>query len=211
MNNKIFLRRKVAHEAAVLLYTSQEKEYKQAKNKAAQNLGIRVLPTNREVAKEIDLIAEESEGLKRKKRLIKLRGEALEIMETLKIFFPKIVGSVWRGTAHKNSDIDIAAYSQDPYQVISKLKQKGFIIEKIERKKITNKGEKKFSLHITTVFPTGDEAEIVVRNPEEITQKEKCEIYGDLMEGLKIGQLKKVLKENPLQKFLPKKIHSLRY
>ncbi|HDD70052.1 MAG TPA: tRNA adenylyltransferase, partial [Candidatus Bathyarchaeota archaeon] len=44
------IRKKVAREAAALLYFKLEKEYKQAKIKAAETLGVNFLPTNREIA-----------------------------------------------------------------------------------------------------------------------------------------------------------------
>ncbi|HYA78053.1 MAG TPA: tRNA adenylyltransferase, partial [Verrucomicrobiae bacterium] len=71
------LKCRVAREAATLLYFGAEKEYKQAKEKAAKNLCIHFLPTNLEVALELDKMAEENEGAKRKERLIQMRHEAL--------------------------------------------------------------------------------------------------------------------------------------
>ena len=56
------LKRKVAREAATLLYFGAEKEYKQAKTRAAQTLGTNFLPSNLEVALELDKMAEENEG-----------------------------------------------------------------------------------------------------------------------------------------------------
>ncbi len=46
-------------------------------------------------------------------------------------------------------------------------------------------------------------AEIVVRNPEEIMQKVRCEIYRDIVRGLDINYLRKVIRENLVQKFMP--------
>ena len=63
------LKCRVAREAATLLYFGAEKEYKQAKEKAAKTLGTHFLPSNLEVALELDKIAEENEGAKRKERL----------------------------------------------------------------------------------------------------------------------------------------------
>ncbi|HDM44938.1 MAG TPA: tRNA adenylyltransferase, partial [Candidatus Bathyarchaeota archaeon] len=91
-------RLKVAREAALLLYTSQEKEYKQAKTKAARTLRLKVYPSNREVAEELDRLAEEMEGKARADRLTKMRKEALRVMEALREFNPILIGSVWRGT-----------------------------------------------------------------------------------------------------------------
>ncbi|MBS7614703.1 nucleotidyltransferase domain-containing protein [Candidatus Bathyarchaeota archaeon] len=198
------LRKKVAREAAVLLYSSQEKEYKQAKEKAALNLGIRILPTNLEVARELDIIAEENEGQLRKDRLLRMRKEAFEIMSTLKSFNPKLVGSVWRGTANINSDIDITVYSFDRNLILEKVEEKGFNIIKTEVISGPNQKGAKESFHITVLLSSEDKAEIVVRDPDEKNQKNRCEIYGDMIEGLDIDHLSKILKEDPLKRFIPK-------
>ena len=198
------LRRKVAREAALLLYTLQEKEFKQAKERAARNLGLRILPTNLEVAEELDLIADEYEGESRWKRLIRMRKEALEIMETLKDFHPRLIGSVWRGTANKNSDIDIVVFSQNGRSVVRALSTKGFKIANIEKISVIKDGTSNQVLHIFLNLPSGDKVEIAVRSEEDLTKEEQCEIYGDLKKGLNIVQLKNVLKKNPLQRFIPK-------
>ena len=112
-NGLKILRKRVAREAALLLYTSQEKEYKQAKQRAAEILGARVLPSNFEVAEELDKIAQDREGSERKEQLLRMRKEAKQIMEVLAEFCPRLVGSVWRGTARKNSDIDIHTFSEE--------------------------------------------------------------------------------------------------
>src|SRR5208283_2246218 len=108
------LKCRVAREAATLLYFGAEKEYKQAKEKAAKTLGAHFLPSNLEVALELDKIAEENEGAKRKERLIQMRNEALKIMKLLDAYCPVLIGSVWRGTIRQESDIDIAVYTDEP-------------------------------------------------------------------------------------------------
>jgi len=197
------LRKRVAREAAILLYTSQEKEYKQAKKRAAKTLGVRVLPSNPEVAEELDKIAEEKEGSSRTERLFQMRKEALQIMESLKDFNPKLVGSVWRGTAHQNSDIDILTFSQDPKYVLSQLQKNQYRIMSSEWRSVTKRGKKESSFHIHVVLPSGNEAEVLVRDPEKMGRTERCEIYGDAVTGLSHPQLLKVLREKPLQKFVP--------
>jgi len=197
------LRRRVAREAAVLLYTSQEKEFKQAKKQATETLGIRVLPSNSEVAEELDKIAEEKEGPPRKELLFQMRKEALQIMETLKDFSPKLVGSVWRGTAHQNSDIDILTFSEDPKAVLNQLQKNKYTIGSSEWRSVTKRGKKVSSFHIHFILPSGHEAEVVVRSPEKMGVLERCEIYGDVVTGLSHSQLLRVLKEKPLQKFVP--------
>jgi predicted nucleotidyltransferase len=202
-NRTKLLRSRVAQEAALLLYTSQEKEYKQAKKKAAETLGVRIFPSNREIAEELDQIAEDREGTQRRERLLRMRKEAKEIMESLKDFSPRLVGSVWRGTARQGSDIDIITFSQDHLQVLRQLQKHHFKVSRSERLSVTKEGEKESSFHIHIIFRSGDEAEVVVRSLISLEKQEKCETYGDVKTGLSLNQLAKVLKENPLQKFLP--------
>lgn len=202
-NHRTNQRKRVAQEAAGMLYTGQEKEYKQAKLRAAKILGVHVLPNNAEVAIELDRIAEEREGKTRQERLVQMRREALRIMRVLKNFGPILVGSVWRGTAHRNSDIDIATYAKNPQEIVSTLQKNNYPIKRTETQTVTKKGKKRQSFHIYVDFLSNNNAEIVVRSPEDICCQVRCEIYGDIVTGLTIKQLQMVLEENPKQKFLP--------
>jgi len=197
------LRNRVAQEAALLLYTSQEKEYKQAKQRSSATLGVRVLPSNLEIAEELDIIAQEREGPQRKEQLLRMRNEAKQIMETLREYSPLLVGSVWRGTDRKNSDIDVHLFAQDHKQVLQQLQKQGCNITRIERRSVTKKGTKTSSVHIQVVVDSGDIVEIVVRSPEQLGKTQRCETYGDFKTGLNLKQLTKVLENNPLQKFVP--------
>jgi len=199
------LRKKVALEAASLLYMSQEKEYKQAKLKAAETLGARILPSNLEIADALDKIAEEKEGSSRQELLTQMRKEALQVMQTLKDFHPRLIGSVWRGTAHKNSDIDIVTFAQDHKAVHIKIKESNLKITKTEWLSVTKKGKKEASFHIYIVLPSNNEAEIIIKSLEKKYFHEKCEIYGDEMTGLDHLQLQRLLREKPTQKFVPTK------
>jgi len=202
--SSVSLKQRVAREAAVLLYTSQEKEYKQAKLRAAQTLGTRVLPSNIQVAKELDTVAEEMEGSTRREKLAQMRREALQIMKALEDFHPRLIGSVWRGTARKDSDIDIVTFSSDAPTVLAQLQQRGFKVAKTEWQSAPKLDRQEKSFHIYLALPSsGDEAEIVVRSLERLNQKVKCEIYGDTVTGLNSLQLEKVLAEDPFQKFVP--------
>ncbi|MEM3458298.1 MAG: nucleotidyltransferase domain-containing protein [Candidatus Bathyarchaeia archaeon] len=199
----LHLRKKVAREAATLLYSGIEKEYKQAKLKAAKTFGVQFVPTNLEVALELDKIAEEKEGLARQERLIRMRTEALKLMRILERYSPKLVGSVWRGTIHHESDIDVTVYHSEPNDIVEILKRNGFHILQIEWVAVTKKGQKKTSFHVHLESPAKEKIEIIVRSPEEAQLKERCEIYGDEIAGLRVRELEKLLKENPLQRFVP--------
>ncbi len=162
-----------------------------------------MLPSNLEVARELDAIAEEREGASRQERLIQMRKEALKIMQILEDFNPRLIGSVWRGAINKNSDIDIAAFASTPNSVLTRLQKSSFSIVKTEWLSVTKEGRKETSFHIYLALPSGNEAEVVVRSAEKMNRYEKCEIYGDMVTGLNGPQLAKILKEDPLARFVP--------
>jgi len=196
-------RKKVTREAATLLYQGVEKEYKQAKVKAAKTFGLHYMPTNLEVALEIDRIAEENEGPTREERLVRMRKEALRIMQVVREYDPILVGSVWRGTIHHDSDMDIIVHHEEPEEVLKTLGRTNFKIQQTEWVRITKQGKKKASFHIHAESPIKEKVEIIVHSPEEACLKQKCEIYGDEITGLRLEELEKVLKENPNKRFLP--------
>jgi predicted nucleotidyltransferase len=197
------LKQRVAKEAATLLYFGAQKEYKQAKDKATQTFGVHFLPSNLEVALELNKIAEENEGPKRKERLIQMRKEALTVMQLLGGFYPVLIGSVWRGTITQGSDIDIAVYADDPEEIVAVLRAKGVKISKTCWTTVNKQGITWESFHIYAETTAKHAFEIVVRSPEEARKKRKCETFGDELKGLNIKELKKILVTNPTQQFIP--------
>jgi predicted nucleotidyltransferase len=197
------LKNKVAREAAVLLYFGSEKEYKQAKLKAAETLGAHFLPSNREVALELDRIADENEGTARKQRLVQMRQEAHTIMTAIKAYNPILIGSVWRGTIRRGSDIDIALCHDQPEEAVNLLAKSNVRIVKTERTRVTKHGKTEISFHIFGETATKNKVEAVVRSQEEAGRKRKCEIFGDEITGLSLKELEKLLAENPTMQFLP--------
>jgi predicted nucleotidyltransferase len=161
------------------------------------------LPSNLEVAIELDKIAEENEGAKRKERLIQMRNEALKIMKLLDAYCPVLIGSVWRGTIRQGSDIDIAVYTDEPEEIMKILKAEGIKTSKTAWTTVNKLGVTLASFHIYAESSTKVGIEIVARSSEEAGKKRKCEVFGDEMRGLKVQELEKVLKTNPTQRFLP--------
>jgi len=202
-DSSLSIREKTAKEAAILLYTSQEQEYRQAKLRAAKALGTRALPSNREVAEELDRLADEMEGLARKERLVQMRKDALSLMVLLGDLHPRLVGSVWRGTAHRNSDIDVEVFNHEPEAVLLRLRQSGMDVSRAQWQSVTKERHVEIAFHINLALVSGNEAEVIVRDPEKMNEAEKCEIYGDPIKGLNMHQLRRVMARNPLQKFVP--------
>jgi predicted nucleotidyltransferase len=195
------LKQKVAVEAATLLYFGAEKEYKQAKDKAAETYGSHFLPSNRQIALELDRIAAETEGSSRETRLVEMRREALRVMKLLGMFCPLLIGSVWRGNIRRGSDIDIAVYTDNPEEVVGILKEAKVKVARTQWERVNKQGETLASLHIYAETTFG--IEIVARAASESAQKRKCEIFGDTIKGLKLNELGRLLESNPTQRFLP--------
>jgi predicted nucleotidyltransferase len=196
-------RDKVAREAAKLLYFGLEKEYKQAKLKAAENLGLKILPSNTEIAIALDKVAQETEGSKRIERLVQMRKQALNILIALSVFCPILIGSVWRGTIRKGSDIDIEAYHETPQEVVEVIKSKSFRILKTEQSNTTEHGIAQTSFHIYVESESKYLVEIVVRPIERAGKKRICDTFGDEIKGLTAKKLEKLLSDNPSKQFIP--------
>jgi len=198
------IRGRVAREAAMLLYRGAASEFKQAKQQAASLLRTKVQPSNFEVALELDKIADELEGVSKREALARMRREALHIMRILEPFNPLLTGSVWRGTAHRGSDIDIIVHSSEPDQVVDVLKSSNLNIleRRVETANFLNQ-IKKF-LHVKMRLDSGTEVEVVVRDLDDLGKTEKCDIYGDLMVGLRSEDLELLLRHDPFKRFLPK-------
>jgi predicted nucleotidyltransferase len=195
-------RLEVAKEAARLLYYGLATEYIFAKKRAARSLRIRSLPSNKEVALELNYLADSLEGEEeRKKRLEELRKEAQSYMRLLEQFCPILKGSVWRGTITKRSDIDIVIYSSDFSQPLKVLNEQQ-IHPKVQYNTRQNGSISKTYVHLTFLSPSGINVEIVIRTPEEQGMREKCEIFGDIVKGFTLSELESVLKEDPTMKIL---------
>ena len=194
-------RKQVAKEAARLMYTRLYKEYKDAKETAAESLGLQVMPSNFEVAEELDLLAGEMEP-DRQEKLLEMRYIAIEVMKLLKKFEPKLIGSVWRGTIRKGSDIDIILFSSKKLEISQILHEK-FNVKSIDDTNYIVDGTPKSSTHIK-IFQKRYEVEVVVRPPEDEAE-ERCEVYGDVKRGISLSQLEKLMRSDPLRRFIPKR------
>ena len=198
------LRRRVAREAAWLLYHGLCEDYKTAKEKAARTLGVKFLPSNLEVALELDRLADEVEGPERRERLVGMRREALRIMELLRDLHPRLIGSVWRGTARRDSDIDIAVYSDNPEEVRLRLEEAGYRVSDYRLVRADKGGRVVETHHIYLETEIGNVAEVVVRPLSELGREpERCEVYGDPMTGLGVEELRHLLETDPYRKFIP--------
>lgn len=107
-----------------------------------------------------------------------MRKEALEFMKLLRTCHPLLIGSVWRGTIRRGSDIDIAIYDDNSEQVINILKENGSKITAMEWTDVTKHGKARSSFHIHLETPNKQQIEIVVRSTEEEGERENAKFSG---------------------------------
>jgi predicted nucleotidyltransferase len=197
-------REDVARLAARIMYDRKVKEYKDAKEMAAASLGSKALPSNYEVAVELDALTDRLEGDARQNRLMEMREAALQVMKTLTRYKPRLMGSVWRGTARLGSDIDVIVYG-DQDAVEHDLSQ-SYTVTGRETQRFTLEGLPRSTTHIRLTV-MGYEAEVVVRSPRDIEAygDDRCEIYGDARRGLGVDDLEKLMRVDPLRRFVPKR------
>ncbi len=198
-------RREVAREAARLLYTGASEEYIHAKERAARSLGVETMPSNHEVAIELDILADEIEGKTRAELIIKMRDLALGLMRVLSDVRPVLRGSVWRGTARKGSDIDIDVYSNDPVEVKRLLEDSGYSVTGFKEKVAMSGRVMSRSIHIQVRLEDDIEGEVVVRPVGEHGLEVRCEVYGDVKKGLRLPELEKLMNTDSLRKFVPRR------
>ena len=146
------LRRRVAWEAARLMYARDECEYFRAKMKAARRIFSgdpkpSDLPSNREIRDQIQALARLHEGERRSENLREMRVEALRMMRILRHFRPRLIGSTLTGHVRRGSDIDLHVFSDSVPAVCAALEGEG-VTHDVERKRVRKQGEERTYTHV---------------------------------------------------------------
>jgi hypothetical protein len=113
-------KRAVAAEAARIMATEGQRNYLAAKHKAAARLGYSgalALPSNKDVETELKSYQNLYGGIERQEHLQRLREAALEAMDFLAPFQPKLVGQVLDGTADQHSRVSLHVFSEIPDEI----------------------------------------------------------------------------------------------
>lgn len=173
-----------------MLYRRECKEYYQAKRIAAQRLGTRHLPSNREVHEQLLLIARQTEGEGHAARLSQMRHQAAVLMETLEEFQPRLIGSVLTGHIRQGSDIDLHVHSQDVELITRALAAYAPTVEVVTTRKY---GEPREFTHIHLEDVGGFEAELTLYAPEELHTTPRCGITGRPMRRASLAELRPLL------------------
>ncbi|MCB1561150.1 MAG: hypothetical protein KDI75_08660 [Xanthomonadales bacterium] len=110
-------RRRLAVEAARWMAESGQRDFAQAKRKAAERLGIledASLPRNREIQEALLEHQRLFQGDEQPQALAERREAALHAMHLLASFEPRLVGPVLEGSADAHSAVNLHVFSDDP-------------------------------------------------------------------------------------------------
>jgi hypothetical protein len=190
------LRQAIALEAARLMYERIESEYYTAKRKAAKRLcrgGVKPedLPSNTEIRDQIQVFARIHEGDRRTEHLKQMRLEALRLMRQLRLFRPRLIGSVMTGHTRKGSDIDIHVFTDTVGLLTDTLEREGYQFD-TERKEITKHGETRNYTHVH-IFDRFN-YELTVHPEDKAHYVFKSSITGKAIERASIAELEELLR-----------------
>jgi hypothetical protein len=115
------IRLEVAAEAARILATEGQQNYHAAKKKAAERIGVSerlALPSNLEVKDALSIYQALYGGAAHRDNIDNLRHIALQAMQLLEVFQPRLVGSVLDGTANAHSRIALHVFADSVESVV---------------------------------------------------------------------------------------------
>ncbi len=191
------LRRRVAWEAARLMYTREEAEYFRAKLKAARRVAGNEfkpsdLPSNREIREDIQVMARSREGNGQDASLRQMRIEALRMMRLLWRFRPRLIGSTLTGHVRCGSDIDLHVFSDTLEPITALLESEGLAYE-VEHKRVLTSGEE----HVFRLVRVQDRFDfaLTVHPTDKAHHAFKSSITGKPIERASIAELEQLLAE----------------
>jgi hypothetical protein len=129
-------RKVVAQEAARIIVNQGVRDYRLAKQKAAERLGLNsrgALPSNAEIEKAVADYLKKIEGNEHADLLRIMRTAALSAMELLTRFSPRLVGPVLAGTTDDNSVINLHLFADSPEMIAMEIGDRGIQFKSYER------------------------------------------------------------------------------
>ena len=130
-------RQVVAQEAARIIVNHGVRDYRVAKQKAAERLGVGTrgsLPGTAEIEAAVAEHLQLFGGDDHQDHLRLMRVAALSAMELLSEFTPRLVGPVLAGTADENSAVNLHVFADSPEAVALELEQIGISYRPYERR-----------------------------------------------------------------------------
>jgi hypothetical protein len=134
----------VAQEAARIIVNQGVRDYRVAKQKAVERLGLYArgsLPGNSEIEAAVSDHLQLFGGESHQDMLRLMRTAALSAMELLAAFSPRLVGPVLTGTADQNSAINLHLFADSAETVAMEIGDYGIPFRSFERRLKSRRGQ----------------------------------------------------------------------
>jgi hypothetical protein len=174
------LRRDIAAEAARIMATEAQRNYRTAKQKAAARIGVNsrlALPSNREIESALRAYQGFYGGDQHGRQLDLLRQAAIRVMRALDAFCPRLVGPVLDGTADRYSRVSLHLFSDPTDEVLLILNERGISYRQEERSiRWHDGGHRRIPVLVTEA--DGTAVELALFSRKDLRQAPPCPIDG---------------------------------
>lgn len=191
------MRQRIAQEAARIMAEEGIRDYFMAKRKAADRLGApdtQNMPRNTEVEEALHEYHRLFKSATQPQRLRQLRETALQAMQLLAQFNPRLVGSVLNGTAGEHSDINLHLFADNPEEVVLFLMEENIPFEPGERRlRISSEAAAAYPVYRFVAGRTV--IDLTVFPAEGLRQAPRSPVDGKPMRRISIAALKELMAE----------------
>ncbi len=188
-------RSQIAREAARLMLEGGLRDFQLAKRKAASRLGVfdrGEMPTNLEIEEAMSDYQRLFRADSQPQKLAALRRSAVNAMDFLSDFEPRLVGSVLGGTADEHSVVELHLYSDAPEEIGLFLDAKGIPHELGEKRLRIGPDETRF--YPAFGFFAGDSPIELVVLPWRMHRRPPISpVTGKAMQRASIDKVRKLL------------------
>jgi len=188
-------RRLIAAEAARIMCTQSQFNYRVAKQKAAERLGIDLrttMPSNAEVESALRAYQGFYGGQQHIRHLQKRREVALTVMRSLELFCPRLVGPVLEGTANEYARVALHVFNDPPDAVVMHMLDKGLVYRTEQRKIRWHDGtHRQVQLLITNVDEI--EVELTLFNCLDLRQAPPSPVDGRPQKRAPLSEVERLL------------------
>ncbi len=193
------VRHEIATEAARIIATEGQSNYHAAKKKAAERIGVSerlALPSNLEIQDALLLYQGLYGGSAHTENLDRLREVAVEAMQRLSRFSPRLVGPVLDGTAGTHSRVSLHVFSDEPEDLVLYFLESGVpFVQEQRRIRWYDGGHRTVQVMVTEI--AGSTVELLVFAPVDQRQAPPSPIDGKPQRRAGLAEVECLL--NPLE------------
>lgn len=200
------LRTLLIQKTARLMYEEGVSQYLDAKKIASKRLfgkQLKNLPSNGEISDELYRISQFQRATEHDEQLYFMRSRAIEVMQELQPFSPRLIGSVSTGRIREGSDIDIHIFTDDIAEFSNYLDSLNWHYE-LKQVTIQQRGKLIEYKHIYLQFDYPVELSVYPKN--EIRFHSRSSTDGKTINRLSMSKVKQLINEEHWQMHLKRQI-----